>query len=49
MYVKPRLERFGSVRELTQYGLSTDCDGGIFGVDAARGHWVGCTNTGNRS
>lgn len=31
-YQKPALERFGSVRDLTQIGLNADCDGGIWGV-----------------
>src|SRR5690606_771059 len=32
MYIKPKLERFGSVRELTRLGTNPDCDGGIFGI-----------------
>lgn len=32
MYVKPQMERFGSVRELTQIGVGQDCDGGIHGL-----------------
>lgn len=40
MYESPRLERFGSMRELTLLGLGPDCDGGIFGI--ANGAWVGC-------
>jgi hypothetical protein len=27
MYVTPKLERFGTLRELTLIGLSTACDG----------------------
>ncbi len=46
MYVKPRLERFGSVRELTQLGLNQDCDGGIFGI--GDGDWWFC-DTGKKS
>lgn len=32
MYQKPRLERFGSLRDLTQVGTDSDCDGGIWGI-----------------
>lgn len=32
MYSKPQVQRFGSLRELTQLGLNQDCDGGIFGI-----------------
>ncbi|HEY8468433.1 MAG TPA: lasso RiPP family leader peptide-containing protein [Longimicrobiales bacterium] len=32
MYVKPRLERFGSVRQLTRIGCDPDADGGIWGI-----------------
>lgn len=32
MYQKPKLERFGSLRELTLLGTNADCDGGIFGI-----------------
>jgi hypothetical protein len=31
MYEKPKLERFGTFRELTRIGLGPDGDGGIFG------------------
>lgn len=31
MYKKPRLERFGTLRELTLTGLGSDGDGGING------------------
>ncbi|MEK9500058.1 lasso RiPP family leader peptide-containing protein [Gaopeijia maritima] len=31
MYKKPRLERFGTLRELTLIGLGSDGDGGIQG------------------
>jgi hypothetical protein len=44
MYVKPQLERFGSVRELTQLGLDRDCDGGIHGI--GDGTLVGCYDSG---
>lgn len=40
MYVKPQVERFGSVRELTQLGLDRDCDGGAFGI--GDGSVIGC-------
>jgi hypothetical protein len=33
MYSKPKLERFGTFRELTQWGLQSATDGGsIFGI-----------------
>ena len=32
MYQKPKLERFGTLRELTLVGTDADCDGGIFGI-----------------
>jgi len=44
MYVKPKLERFGSVRELTRIGLYADCDGGVFGTD--NGGVGGCGGSG---
>jgi len=31
-YTKPKLERYGSLRQLTQIGLDSDCDGGVWGV-----------------
>ncbi len=31
MYHKPKLERFGTFRELTRIGFGPDGDGGIFG------------------
>jgi len=37
MYIKPKLERFGSVRELTRLGTNPDCDGGIFGIGIGDG------------
>lgn len=40
MYVKPQMERFGSVRELTQLGFSQDCDGGAYGI--GDGDWILC-------
>jgi hypothetical protein len=41
MYQKPVLERFGSFRELTQWGLSSASDGGsIFGIGSP-----GCQTT----
>lgn len=41
MYQKPRLERFGTFRQLTLFGFSSpDCDGGsVWGVG---GHDKGC-------
>ncbi len=41
MYQKPRLERFGTFRQLTLYGFGApDCDGGsIYGVG---GNIKGC-------
>ncbi len=45
MYEKPRLERFGTVRELTLLGFGPDGDGGLFGTGFIDGCWVGC-NTG---
>lgn len=32
MYNKPKLERFGSFRELTQLGFDADGDGGFHGI-----------------
>lgn len=32
MYSKPKLEKFGSFRELTQLGSDADGDGGFFGI-----------------
>lgn len=40
MYTKPKLERFGSLRELTLVGLSADCDGGVYGI--GDGDWFFC-------
>lgn len=40
MYVKPKLERYGSLRELTLYGFSADCDGGLWGI--GDGDWWRC-------
>ena len=41
MYRKPKLERYGTFRELTLYGVSApDCDGGsIYGIG---GNLKGC-------
>lgn len=42
MYEKPRLERFGTFRELTQIGLSSDADGiVIFGTVTTPGCKIG--------
>lgn len=41
MYSKPRVERFGSFRELTRWGFSSASDGGsIWGIGSP-----GCTTT----
>lgn len=32
MYEKPQVVCFGTLRELTQIGVSSDCDGGVQGV-----------------
>lgn len=35
MYVKPKVERFGSLRDLTRLGTDADCDGGgVWGITA---------------
>jgi hypothetical protein len=40
MYEKPKLERFGTFRELTQIGLNSDADGAvIFGIGCKVGKW----------
>jgi hypothetical protein len=41
MYQKPRLQRFGTFRELTLFGLcEPDTDGGsVYGLG---GHWQSC-------
>lgn len=31
MYVKPELRQFGTLRDLTLYGVWGDCDGGAYG------------------
>jgi hypothetical protein len=49
MYSKPTLERFGTLRELTLVGLSTNCDGGIFGIGAQTGNGWPCEQSGDRS
>ncbi|MEX0907487.1 MAG: hypothetical protein WD054_04075 [Gemmatimonadota bacterium] len=33
MYFKPELERFGSLRDITQLGSGPDCDGGVWGIN----------------
>lgn len=43
MYVKPKLERYGSLRELTLIGLNSDCDGGVWGISATDGSWWLCS------
>jgi len=47
MYVKPEVVKFGTLRELTQIGLGSDCDGGIAGITtgiaaATDGSWLKC-------
>lgn len=42
MYTKPQLERFGSLRELTQFGFDADCDGTTLGIGDVDGTWIGC-------
>lgn len=37
MYQKPTLDRFGSLRDLTQLGMGADCDGGILGISGSPG------------
>lgn len=49
MYIKPRLERFGSLRELTRIGFNADCDGGIWGISATDGNWWRCEEDPSRS
>ncbi|MEQ9569877.1 MAG: lasso RiPP family leader peptide-containing protein [Longimicrobiales bacterium] len=49
MYQKPRLERFGTLRELTLIGLGADGDGGLMGwgrivASVTDGCWTGCSN-----
>jgi hypothetical protein len=44
MYNSPKLERFGSMRDLTMLGISADCDGGIHGI--GDGDWLMCNNNG---
>jgi hypothetical protein len=44
MYQKPRVQQFGSFRELTQIGLGANGDGGLVGFgrivgDATDGQW----------
>lgn len=43
MYVKPNMQRYGSLRELTLIGLNADCDGGIWGISATNGSSWLCT------
>jgi hypothetical protein len=42
MYSKPQVQKFGSLRELTQVGFDADCDGGIFGIDGVVDGSLGC-------
>lgn len=51
MYEKPRLERFGTFRELTKLGLASDSDGfSILGIGTSPGcetfgFEIGCEET----
>ena len=45
MYVKPQVQRFGSLRELTLIGLDANCDGGVWGITATDGSWLGCNRS----
>jgi hypothetical protein len=47
MYSKPMLEKFGSLRELTELGFDADCDGGING--SVNGTSLGLCKPNNRS
>jgi hypothetical protein len=42
MYEKPKVVCLGRLRDLTQLGLNHDCDGGVFGISAVDGSWIGC-------
>lgn len=46
VYQKPKLERFGTFRELTLIGIGSDGDGGIFGSARLDGCWIGCSRGG---
>ncbi|MGH7668261.1 MAG: lasso RiPP family leader peptide-containing protein [Gemmatimonadaceae bacterium] len=39
MYEKPKLERYGTLRELTLIGFGPDGDGGLFGTGWIDGPW----------
>jgi hypothetical protein len=42
LYVKPKVERFGSLRDLTRIGTNADCDGGgVWGIGADGSDIVG--------
>lgn len=56
MYAKPTLSRFGTFRDLTQWGLASASDGGaIFGISGCKteiGPYtlsIGCDSDGNTS
>lgn len=58
MYQKPSLEKFGSFRDLTQWGFASASDGGsIFGISSSgcqtrigrRTVSIGCPTTGGPS
>ncbi|MEX1184571.1 MAG: hypothetical protein WEF86_15280 [Gemmatimonadota bacterium] len=40
-YTKPKLECFGSLRQLTQLGFDADCDGGVNGISGSDGADLG--------
>lgn len=44
MYVKPQVLRVGTVRDLTQWGYSQDCDGIQFGIGSTDGDWLFCND-----
>ena len=42
MYVKPKVERFGTLRDLTRIGTDADCDGGgVWGIGADGANVIG--------
>src|SRR5690606_11049390 len=49
MYQRPTIERYGSLRDLTQLGAGADCDGGIFGINGSAGDGSSMFCSRNRS
>ena len=51
MYVKPKLERFGTFRELTQHGLACDSDAktGLSVPGIAKSSYNDCSGSEQRS